>query len=103
MLTVDPDVAVICPHSGAGELLERPTARGYGPVDRCVHLLVDHRELVRERGRPSAAGNGGGNMTAIVIREDAQATWPTGMAGVRVRACDMVQRAIACAAATIMV
>ena len=42
-------------------------------------------------------------MTAIVIRDDARATWPTGLAGVRVRACDMVQRAMACAAATIMV
>jgi len=42
-------------------------------------------------------------MTAIVIRDDAGATWPTGLAGVRVRACDMVQRAMACAAATIMV
>jgi hypothetical protein len=42
-------------------------------------------------------------MTAIVIREDANAPWSTGMAGVRVRACDMVQRAMACAAATIMV
>ena len=42
-------------------------------------------------------------MIAIVIREDAKATWPTGMAGVRVRACDMVHRAMACAAATIMV
>jgi hypothetical protein len=42
-------------------------------------------------------------MTAIVIRADAKATWLTGLAGVRVRACDMVQRAMACAAATIMV
>lgn len=42
-------------------------------------------------------------MTAIVIRDDAKATWPTGLAGVRVRARDMVQRAMACAAATIMV
>jgi hypothetical protein len=42
-------------------------------------------------------------MTAIVIRENAKAPWSTGMAGVRVRACDMVQRAMACAAATIMV
>jgi hypothetical protein len=42
-------------------------------------------------------------MTAIVIREDANAPWSTGMADVRVRACDMVQRAMACAAATIMV
>jgi hypothetical protein len=42
-------------------------------------------------------------MTAIVLREDAKTTWPTGMAGIRVRACGMAQRAMACAAATIMV
>jgi hypothetical protein len=43
-------------------------------------------------------------MTAIVIRgSDAKATWPTGLAGVRVRVREMVQRAMACAAATIMV
>jgi hypothetical protein len=42
-------------------------------------------------------------MTAIVIRQDAKATWPTGMVGLRVRACDMAQRAMACAAATIMI
>ena len=41
-------------------------------------------------------------MTALVIR-NAKATWPTAVAGVRVRACDMVQRAMACAAATIIV
>jgi hypothetical protein len=41
-------------------------------------------------------------MTAIVIR-NAKATWPTAVSGARVRTCDMVQRAIACAAATIMV
>jgi hypothetical protein len=42
-------------------------------------------------------------MSAIVIRNGAKPAWPTGLAGVRVRACDMVQRAMACAAATIMV
>jgi hypothetical protein len=42
-------------------------------------------------------------MTAIVIRENAKATWLTGMAGVRTRACDLVQRVMACAAATIMI
>jgi hypothetical protein len=41
-------------------------------------------------------------MTAIVIRHT-KATWPTAMAGVRVRACGMAQRAMACAAATVMV
>src|SRR5262249_31981874 len=58
------------------------------PAGPCVHLLVDHR---------------GGDMTAIVIRENAKATWLTGMAGLRARACDVVQRAMACAAATVMV
>jgi hypothetical protein len=38
-------------------------------------------------------------MAAIVIR----ATWSTGLAAVRAKACDMVQRAMACAAATIMI
>ena len=42
-------------------------------------------------------------MTAIVIRENAKATWLAGPAGVRARACDLVQRAMACAAATVMV
>ena len=42
-------------------------------------------------------------MTAIVIRENAKATWLTGMAGVRTRACDLVQRVMACVAATIMI
>jgi len=42
-------------------------------------------------------------MTAIVIRDNAKATWLTGMAGVRAKACDMVQRAMAYAVATIMI
>jgi hypothetical protein len=42
-------------------------------------------------------------MTAIVIRENAKATWLTGMAGVRTRASDLVQRVMARAAATIMI
>ena len=42
-------------------------------------------------------------MTAIVIRENAKATWLPGMAGVRTRACDLDQRVMACAAATIMI
>ena len=42
-------------------------------------------------------------MAAIVIRENAKATWLTGMAGVRTRACDLVQRVMACVAATIMI
>jgi hypothetical protein len=42
-------------------------------------------------------------MAAIVIRDNAKATWLTGMVGVRAKACDMVQRAMAHAAATIMI
>jgi len=42
-------------------------------------------------------------MAAIVIRDNAKATWLTGMAGVRAKACDMVQRVMAYAAATIMI
>jgi hypothetical protein len=42
-------------------------------------------------------------MTAIVIRDTAKATWPAGQAGVRPKARDMVQRAMACAAATILI
>lgn len=42
-------------------------------------------------------------MTAIVIKENAKATWLADMAGVRAQACDMAQRAMACAAATIMI
>jgi hypothetical protein len=40
---------------------------------------------------------------AAIIREDATATWPTGMAGVRATACDIVARAMARAAATIII
>jgi hypothetical protein len=42
-------------------------------------------------------------MAAIVIRDNAKATWLTGPAGVRAKACDMVQRAMACAAAAILI
>jgi energy-coupling factor transporter ATP-binding protein EcfA2 len=88
------------------------TVRGYGPAGQRVHLLADHRELAREvdgpggsgpPGRLSAAGNQGGEMAAIVIRDNAKATWLTGLAGVRAKACDMIQRAMACAAATILI
>ena len=42
-------------------------------------------------------------MTAILIRDNARATWLAGLAGVRPKAYDMVQRAMACAAATILI
>ena len=42
-------------------------------------------------------------MTAIVIRDDAKATWLTGLAGVRSTARGMVQRAMAYVAAAIMI
>jgi hypothetical protein len=42
-------------------------------------------------------------MTAIVLKDNAKATWLTGPAGVRAKACDMGQQAIACAAATVMI
>ena len=42
-------------------------------------------------------------MAAIVIRNNATATWLSGLAGVRAKACDMGQRAMACAAATILI
>jgi hypothetical protein len=42
-------------------------------------------------------------MAAIVIRENAKATWLTAMAGVRAKACGMVQRAMAGVAATILI
>jgi hypothetical protein len=42
-------------------------------------------------------------MTAIIIRDTAKATWLAGLAGVRPKARDMVQRAMACAAATILI
>jgi hypothetical protein len=42
-------------------------------------------------------------MAAVVIRDNAKATWLTGLAGVRANACEMVQRAMACAAATILI
>jgi hypothetical protein len=42
-------------------------------------------------------------MAAIVIRGNAKARWLAGLAGVRATACDMGQRAMACAAATILI
>jgi hypothetical protein len=42
-------------------------------------------------------------MAAIAIRDNAKATWLTGLAGVRAKACDMAQRAMACAAAAILI
>ena len=42
-------------------------------------------------------------MAAIIIRQNAKATWLTAMAGVCAKACAIVQRAMACAAATIMI
>ena len=42
-------------------------------------------------------------MAATVIRDNATATWLSGLAGVRAKACDMGQRAMACAAATILI
>ena len=42
-------------------------------------------------------------MAAIVIRDNAKATWLAGLAAVRAKACDMVHRAMANAAATIMI
>ena len=41
-------------------------------------------------------------MAAIIVREHAKATGRSGLADVRAKACDMVQRAMAYAAATIM-
>ena len=41
-------------------------------------------------------------MAAIVIRDNATATWLSGLAGMRATACGMGQRAVACAAATIL-
>jgi hypothetical protein len=48
-------------------------------------------------------GNRGGEMAAIVIRENAKATWPTGIAGLRAKACEMAKRGMAYAAATVMI
>jgi hypothetical protein len=42
-------------------------------------------------------------MAAIVIRENAKATCLTGIAGVRAKACEMVQRGMAYAAATVLI
>ena len=42
-------------------------------------------------------------MTVIVIRGNAKATWLTGLASLRARASGVVRRAMACAAAAVMV
>jgi hypothetical protein len=42
-------------------------------------------------------------MAAIVIRENAKATWVPGMASVRAKACDIVRRAVDYAAAAVMI
>jgi hypothetical protein len=42
-------------------------------------------------------------MVAIVIRDNAKPTWLTGLAGVPAKARGMVRRAVACAAATILI
>ena len=42
-------------------------------------------------------------MAAIVIRDNAEATWLAALAGMRVKTCGMAQRAMACAAATILI
>ena len=42
-------------------------------------------------------------MAAIIIKQDAKAKWLSGMTGVRAKAYDMVQRAMAYAAATIII
>jgi hypothetical protein len=42
-------------------------------------------------------------MAAIVIRENAKATWLTGVASVRAKGCDMVRRAVDYAAAAVMI
>ena len=42
-------------------------------------------------------------MTAIVIRGNTKATWLTGLASLRARASGVVRRAMACAAAAVMV
>ena len=42
-------------------------------------------------------------MAAIVIRDNAKATWLTGLACVHAKAASMIQRAMACTAATILI
>ena len=42
-------------------------------------------------------------MAVIIIRDNAAQTWLSGLAGVRAKAYGMVRRAVACAAATILV
>ena len=42
-------------------------------------------------------------MAVIIIRDHTAQTWLTGLAGVRAKAYDMGQRAMACAAATILI
>jgi hypothetical protein len=54
-------------------------------------------------GAADRVRNWGGEMTAIVIRENVKATWLPGMASVRARACGMVRRAVDYAAAAVMI
>jgi ABC-type cobalamin/Fe3+-siderophores transport system ATPase subunit len=42
-------------------------------------------------------------LDARSVHPGLSATWLTGLAGVRAKACDMIQRAMACAAATILI
>jgi hypothetical protein len=42
-------------------------------------------------------------MAAIVMRENAKATWVPGMASMRAKGCDMVRRAVDYAAAAVMI
>jgi len=42
-------------------------------------------------------------MAAIIITNNTTETWLSGLAGVRAKACEMGQRALACAAATILI
>jgi hypothetical protein len=42
-------------------------------------------------------------MAAIIITDNATETWLSGLAGMRAKACDMGQRALACAASAILI
>ncbi len=42
-------------------------------------------------------------MAAIVVRGNARAAWLTGLASLRAKACGTAQRAMACAAAAVMI
>ncbi len=83
----------------------RPSRPACTPPRRSPELVrkVDRPGGSGPPGRLSAAGNQGGEMAAIVTRDNAKATWLTGQASVRAKACDMIQRAMARAAATILI